>query len=423
MKNFIILLLLCIVGGSAHAQIKNSITEVKDYREADGKIILELMVNGTPADFVLDLGGGNAVLPEFAEKLNLPAPEKAHSIKAFLFKEVAVVTGEQREIESISFGNSAYGNNFPVLLLEDAAYLRKLGVAGVVNGKIFSNVCLTIDSRRKKITMTAPYRPAYMKLENRVKFMFVPFGCGLVYTAELDGMAFPLYFDTWSDEMVMLTPEDFARLPGKTGKTSTAVGYAEKKADAASKEVNSLVFAKQELGEVTAAENKALKKSMLGGGLLKRGIVSVDMRKGMVYFQDFDEVPVVDDTAKEEIIVVPGKLNEINRDYFIEHVYDYKTDKDFTFKGDKPVVVDFWATWCGPCMRMMPEMEGLAEKYKDSVIFLKVNADREKELCSLFRVTAIPAFLFIPLDGEPVMEVGDRLEKIEQIILEKLLKK
>ena len=52
------------------------------------------------------------------------------------------------------------------------------------------------------------------------------------------------------------------------------------------------------------------------------------------------------------------------------------------FKGDKPVVIDFWATWCGPCMRLIPEMEKMAEKYKDQVIFLKVNADKEKELCS-----------------------------------------
>ena len=91
------------------------------------------------------------------------------------------------------------------------------------------------------------------------------------------------------------------------------------------------------------------------------------------------------------------------------------------FKGDKPVVIDFWATWCGPCMRLIPELEKMAEKYKDQVIFLKVNADKEKELCNKFNISALPTLFFLPVNGKPIVEIGAAPTTYEKII-EQLLK-
>jgi len=423
MKKLIILLLLCVTVGIARAQQSwNSLSEVRDYKEVDGKIVLEVMVNGQAVDFVLDLAGGNAILPEYAEKLNLPVRKKQHPINEFFFKNVEV-TGEQRTIEQISFGNNAFRDDFPVLVLKDAPYLRKLGVAGVINGKIFANVCLTIDSRRKKITMTVPYKPQYMNLENREKFGFVPYGCGLYFPVNLDGTTFSLVFDTWSDAMLLMTPEDFAQLPGKITKEITHLGYSDENVETHGKKVDEMVFINTSFGEIRVAENRGIKKSLLGGGVLKRGLITIDMQRARVYFQDFDEVPVVDEVIIDTTKVVPGKLNAITRDYFLKHVYDYKACKEFTFKGVKPVVIDFWATWCGPCMKMLPQMEKLAEKYKDQVIFLKVNADKEKELCNVFNVNSLPTLMFIPKEGEPVVEIGADILKCEQLIQEKLLKR
>ena len=74
-------------------------------------------------------------------------------------------------------------------------------------------------------------------------------------------------------------------------------------------------------------------------------------------------------------------------------------------------------------MCLIPEMEEMAEKYKDRVLFLKINADKEKELCSMFNVVALPTLLFIPVGGKPIIETGATPEKYEQIIREQLLKK
>ena len=58
---------------------------------------------------------------------------------------------------------------------------------------------------------------------------------------------------------------------------------------------------------------------------------------------------------------------------FSERVFDYKNNKDWKFKGDKPCVIDFYTTWCGPCKRLAPIMEELSQTYCDQVVFYKVD--------------------------------------------------
>ena len=52
----------------------------------------------------------------------------------------------------------------------------------------------------------------------------------------------------------------------------------------------------------------------------------------------------------------------------------------------KPVVIDFWATWCGPCQRMTPIVEELAEEYKDTVVIGKYNIEEENDLAAQYRI-------------------------------------
>lgn len=68
-------------------------------------------------------------------------------------------------------------------------------------------------------------------------------------------------------------------------------------------------------------------------------------------------------------------------------------------ESGKPVVIDFWATWCGPCIKLGPIVEELAEKYADQVVIGKLNIDDNDEIASENRVRNIPTVLFFK-DGE-----------------------
>lgn len=72
-----------------------------------------------------------------------------------------------------------------------------------------------------------------------------------------------------------------------------------------------------------------------------------------------------------------------------------QTDFDNAVLGsDKPVMVDFYATWCGPCKQMAPVIEKLAGSYKDRVKFYKVDVDANSAVAAKYNVNSIPTFIF-----------------------------
>lgn len=72
---------------------------------------------------------------------------------------------------------------------------------------------------------------------------------------------------------------------------------------------------------------------------------------------------------------------------------------DELLKGEKPVVCDFFATWCNPCKMLAPVMEKSAEKYSDKAVFVKVDIDQDFELAARYSIMSIP-LVAVFKDGE-----------------------
>ena len=100
------------------------------------------------------------------------------------------------------------------------------------------------------------------------------------------------------------------------------------------------------------------------------------------------------------------------------------SQKDAKYLGTKPAIVDFYASWCGPCRAISPILEELASEYKDKIVIYKVDVDASPDLAQAFGIRSIPAVLFIPLKGESKMTVGGRSKEefkkqVDTILLSK----
>lgn len=82
------------------------------------------------------------------------------------------------------------------------------------------------------------------------------------------------------------------------------------------------------------------------------------------------------------------------------------TDENYkeVIESGKAIVIDFWATWCGPCMRLAPVIDELAKDYADKVVIGKYNVDENTELGTEYRIMSIPTLLFFK-NGEMVKDL------------------
>lgn len=115
-------------------------------------------------------------------------------------------------------------------------------------------------------------------------------------------------------------------------------------------------------------------------------------------------VSKTDDTAKAS---ADGNVTYLSTADFRLKIMDYTIHQtEWVFEGERPAVIDFYTTWCGPCKMMAPIVEETAKAYAGKVDFYKVDIEKEQELAQTFGIQSIPTFLFIPAKGKPTMQMG-----------------
>lgn len=119
------------------------------------------------------------------------------------------------------------------------------------------------------------------------------------------------------------------------------------------------------------------------------------------------------------------KAVSITKAEFLKKVVNYEANPtEWKYLGDKPCIVDFYTTWCGPCKRLAPIMDELAKEYAGEIYIYKVDTDKEQELAAVFGIRSIPTLLFCPMGENPQIAQGalpkEQLkEAIEKVLLKK----
>ncbi|MDD3401247.1 MAG: thioredoxin [Eubacteriales bacterium] len=99
------------------------------------------------------------------------------------------------------------------------------------------------------------------------------------------------------------------------------------------------------------------------------------------------------------------------------------TNENFNelINGDKPVLVDFWASWCGPCRMLMPTVEQIADEFDGKLLVCKVNVDEQPDLARQYQISTIPCLILFA-DGDIVEKsVGAKPKHLIVKMLEQVM--
>ena len=114
-------------------------------------------------------------------------------------------------------------------------------------------------------------------------------------------------------------------------------------------------------------------------------------------------------------------IENLTKATFLEKVFNFEENKEWKFEGKRPVLIDFYADWCGPCKALAPVLEQLSEEYEGKIDIYKIDTEVEQELAAAFAIKSIPSMLFCPAEGQPQMANGALPKpEIERIIADVL---
>ena len=310
------------------AQTQNRYEEIVPTEVRNGNMVLSVTVAGTACEFALD-------------------PSRASTVVVAGMPGLTV-DGGKAVLEKLAVAENLFVHQFTADVIEDEA-LAEIGVAGILGRDVFHDAVLTIDRPQGYITLSAPYKPAYMTLRNRTDL-------------------------------------------SAAGNSQTVSHNGE---------------------NITAPLDS----------LLAVGVVSFDFPRRKVYFETHTSLikPEKPVSTTGRGSVREGAVTHLDREAFLREVFDFRNNDQWKYQGNLPCVIDLWAPWCAPCLKLSPTIDVLAREYEGRVKFYKVNVDEEKEIAAgYFNVTAIPLLIFIPMDGNPIKVLASSREEIVENI-EKLL--
>jgi thioredoxin len=99
-------------------------------------------------------------------------------------------------------------------------------------------------------------------------------------------------------------------------------------------------------------------------------------------------------------------IEHLTKETFLNKIFNYETNKEWKYEGERPCIIDFYADWCGPCKIVAPVLEQLAKDFDGKINVFKVDTEDQQELASVFGIRSIPSFLFVPSEGQPQMAMG-----------------
>ena len=114
--------------------------------------------------------------------------------------------------------------------------------------------------------------------------------------------------------------------------------------------------------------------------------------------------------------------SQLSLEGFKENIFDFEKAESWSYKGQLPAIIDFYADWCGPCKTIAPVLEELSNEYEGKLIIYKVDTEKETDLSAMFGIQSIPTLLFIPMEGQPMLQKGAiPKQAFKQVIEDRLL--